>query len=381
MANKLTKVRVQIIDKESKLPKEDVDVITSSDAVLFPDGESFQEKYENGEFKGETGDDGTAATIKVANTVTLEAGNQAKVENIGTTNAAVINFYIPKGDKGEDGTSIKILGRFDNEDELLQSFPDGSDLDGGFMVGLENVPQEYYYWDPINTKWTSLGTIQGPKGDPGDNGDPGEDGMGLQIINSFKTYDELVAYYPDGTVCGGSGCVTTYTGEYWYWNYISNKWTSIGNILGVEGPKGEKGDAATISIEGVNTVSPGEPASVENVGTANDARFVFNIPEGKEGKIPNIDSNLSDQSTNPVENRVITIKINGIVDKIDYIDDYIDNLENRLSELINSITDIAIKISELSNQIEKINSEIEKLESRSSSLFGSQNLSDMIKLI
>lgn len=381
MPNKLTKVRVQIIDKETKLPKEDVDVMTSSDAVLFPDGESFQEKYESGEFKGETGDDGTAATIKVASTVTLDAGSQAKVENIGTINAAMLNFYIPKGDKGNDGTSIKILGRFDNEDKLVQAFPDGSDFNGGFMVGLEGELQEYYYWDILNNKWTSLGSIQGPKGDKGLKGDSGDDGRGIEIINSFKTYEELIAYYPDGSVCGGSGCVTTNTGEYWYWNYISTKWTSIGNILGVEGPKGDKGDSATITIEEVTTINPGEDAEVKNIGTPSDVRLVFKLPRGEQGKYPNIDQELSDISTNPIENRIITLQLNSLLDKIKYINDYIDNLEDRLTTLIDTINSIATKLDSLTNEVDKLKLEISSLESRTNTISGIQNLSDMINLI
>ena len=354
MPNKLTKVRVQIIDKETKLPKEDVDVMTSSDAVLFPDGESFQEKYENGEFKGETGDDGASATIKVGSTTTLNAGSQAKVENIGTTSAAVLAFYIPKGDKGDDGTSIKILGRFDTEEKLLQAFPDGSDFNGGFMIGLEGELQEYYYWDNVNNKWTSMGSIQGPKGETGDKGDTGKDGIGLSIINSFNTYEELVAYYPDGSVCGGSGCVTTNTGEYWYWNYISNKWTSIGSILGIEGPKGDKGDPATVSIEEVNTVGPDQDATVENVGTPSDVRLVFNIPKGEQGKFPDIDSELSKESSNPVENKVISIQIDDLTDKITYLNNYIDNLVDRLSALIDTINNIATKIDSLTIEVDKL---------------------------
>lgn len=383
MPNKLTKVRVQIIDKETKLPKEDVDVMTSSDAVLFPDGESFQEKYENGEFKGETGDDGTSATIKVGSTTTLDPDSQAKVENIGTTSAAVLAFYIPKGDKGDDGTSIKILGRFDDENKLVQAFPDGSDFNGGFMVGLEGKLQEYYYWDNVNNKWTSMGSIQGPKGDTGDKGDTGKDGIGISIINSFNTYEELVAYYPDGSVCGGSGCVTTNTGEYWYWNYISDKWTSIGNVLGVEGPKGDKGDPATISIEEVNTIDSNQEATIENIGTPSDARLIFNIPRGEQGRLPNIDSKLSKDSFNPVENRTITIQIEDLTNKIAYLNSYIDSLEDRLAALIDTINNIAHKLDSLTGDVNKLKLDTNKLEKRinSSVSAGDQATSDIIKLI
>lgn len=47
------------------------------------------------------GDPGTAATIKIGTTTTLEPGSQATVNNSGNENAAVFNFGIPKGEEGK----------------------------------------------------------------------------------------------------------------------------------------------------------------------------------------------------------------------------------------------------------------------------------------
>lgn len=55
---------------------------------------------------------------------------------------------------------------------------------------------------------------------------------------------------------------------------------------GAQGPKGDTGDtgkAATIQIGTVTTGEPGTDASVENVGTATDARLNFTIPRGADG--------------------------------------------------------------------------------------------------
>lgn len=52
---------------------------------------------------GAAGAPGTAATITVGTTTTGEAGTQASVTNSGTTSAAVLNFTIPKGAKGDKG--------------------------------------------------------------------------------------------------------------------------------------------------------------------------------------------------------------------------------------------------------------------------------------
>ena len=44
-----------------------------------------------------------------------------------------------------------------------------------------------------------------------------------------------------------------------------------------------KGDAATITIKQVNTVSPTSNATVVNDGTTDDVQLVFGIPQGIQG--------------------------------------------------------------------------------------------------
>ena len=46
---------------------------------------------------------GDSATIAVGTVTTLEPGQNATVENVGTENAAIINFGIPRGADGQDG--------------------------------------------------------------------------------------------------------------------------------------------------------------------------------------------------------------------------------------------------------------------------------------
>lgn len=62
--------------------------------------ETVEDKLANGEFDGA---DGQAATIEVGETATGEPGTPAAVVNAGTTNAAVLRFTIPKGEKGDTG--------------------------------------------------------------------------------------------------------------------------------------------------------------------------------------------------------------------------------------------------------------------------------------
>ena len=53
--------------------------------------------------QGEQGEQGIAATIEVGNVYTTDAGTNAQIMNTGTENAAIFDFYIPKGQKGDSG--------------------------------------------------------------------------------------------------------------------------------------------------------------------------------------------------------------------------------------------------------------------------------------
>mgnify|MGYP003371781828 CR=1 FL=1 len=71
---KLRKARVEIVDKETQ-EKEEVDVLTSAECVTFEDGETFQQKLDNGSLRGQQGQQGVQG---------------------------------PKGDKGDSGDGIKV---------------------------------------------------------------------------------------------------------------------------------------------------------------------------------------------------------------------------------------------------------------------------------
>lgn len=62
--------------------------------------EELEQKAAAGDFDGPKGDPGDAATIQVGSVTTLPAGSDATVENVGTENAAVLNFGIPQGPAG-----------------------------------------------------------------------------------------------------------------------------------------------------------------------------------------------------------------------------------------------------------------------------------------
>lgn len=81
--------------------------------VLLTDGTSYDitapkgAKGDKGDAggKGDTGVPGKAATIQVGNVTTGAAGTPASVSNVGTDEAAIFDFTIPRGDKGAAGAA------------------------------------------------------------------------------------------------------------------------------------------------------------------------------------------------------------------------------------------------------------------------------------
>lgn len=77
----------------------------------------------------------------------------------------------PKGDtgpRGADGTSIKILGKYETYDELIAAHPT-SDAGDAYVVGTH-----IYVWS--TTAWVDLGEFVGPIGPTGPTGDTGIQG-------------------------------------------------------------------------------------------------------------------------------------------------------------------------------------------------------------
>ena len=63
-------------------------------------------KGERGDVGGDSTVPGPAGTVEVGTTTTGEPGTPADVTTTGTPSAAILNFTIPKGEKGDDGGEI-----------------------------------------------------------------------------------------------------------------------------------------------------------------------------------------------------------------------------------------------------------------------------------
>lgn len=159
--------------------------------------------------KGERGLPGPTS-IDVGITKTVEPYEFAKVENVGTKKDAILNFKIPKGDKGDTGP----------KGERGLTGPKGDKGDTG------------------------------PKGDTGEKGERGEQGPSTIQIGNIKTIE------PDDKA------------------EVINVGTPVDVVLDFKIPKGDKGDMGPrglpgeigrtehIAIDETETLEPGEDATV-----------------------------------------------------------------------------------------------------------------------
>ena len=75
------------------------------------------------------------------------------------------------GPTGPAGTSVTIMGSYDNLNDLINSHPKGSSGDGYL------VDNDLYVWVDNENMWVDVGTIKGPKGDLGPTGPTGPKGL------------------------------------------------------------------------------------------------------------------------------------------------------------------------------------------------------------
>ena len=292
-------------------------------------GDAFTyDDFTQDQLNGLKGPQGEAATIEVDQTVTLAAGQDAKVTNTGTTNEAKFKFEIPRGDKGDafeynDFTQDQLNGLKGPKGDAATCDVDASTTTGvaGSLAKVENVGTT----SAARFKFTI------PRGDKGDKGDAGaafrykgevqtRADLPTEDNDEADTYivldtDEIATWVlgvggaqdrwvyidrlvgPAGPAPGLQDPATSVTnvalkddGEPGAATISIDQATNgdlkfnFGIPVGKTGAKGDTGDEATVDVS-ANTITgnPGTSASVENTGTTKAAVFRFTIPRGDVG--------------------------------------------------------------------------------------------------
>lgn len=159
----LKKVRVQLLNSETEEVEEEVDVLTSADCVLFADGETFQEKLNDGKLKGSTGPQGPKG----------DTGPQGLKGDTGAQG--------PKGDTGAQGPKGATGSTGPTGKSAYQIWLDAGNTgtEANFIAALKGAKG-----DKGDQGAKGATGPQGLKGDTGAQGPKGEDGK-IKVGTSY----------------------------------------------------------------------------------------------------------------------------------------------------------------------------------------------------
>ena len=241
--------------------------------------------------QGIQGATGAAATIKVGTVTTGAAGTAAKVVNSGTTSAAVLDFTIPqgaKGDKGEQGTV--------DSSALSGYLP----LTGGTVTGGITAPN--FQTGTAAANYFQCRKFRG-EGDSNsyyhaiDFGYSGHDSV------DFYEYDASWNFYK---------CTTgTKSGAVLVGNINGNGWNGGARLTGAP--------TAPTATAGTNTTQIATTAFVQNslgsyVKTVNNTapdengNVTITIPISPGSPSITVDAELSTTSTNAIQNKAVATR-------------------------------------------------------------------------
>ena len=174
------KVQIQLLNEKTGAVIEDVDPLTSADAVTFTDGETFQQKYDSGKLRGQTGATGPKG----------ERGLQGVQGPAGVPGA--------KGETGARGANGTTFTPTVSSAGVL-SWSNNGGLNNPTSVNIKGPQGERGTTGPQGPQGvkgdkgnTGATGPQGPKGDKGDTGETVRVGTSYDTAQPVKLFFKLV---------------------------------------------------------------------------------------------------------------------------------------------------------------------------------------------
>lgn len=108
------------------------------DGIVLGSDSTRHTTWGGGGQKGDKGDDGKAATITIGN---VTSGNVASVTNVGTSNAAKLNFVLPKGEPGDASSGGNVSANLKMKNNCHYNLTDtnGNPVNGIYCDDSNNV--------------------------------------------------------------------------------------------------------------------------------------------------------------------------------------------------------------------------------------------------
>lgn len=113
-------------------------------------------------------------------------------------------MFVQKGEKGEQGTGVRILGTLPDESAL----PSLGEPGDAYMVGEQG---NLYVWQANEEIWQNVGPIKGPKGDTGPQGPEGPQGLPGKDADLTEVNQEIANLQQ--TVTDNQQVVTEHLGQ------------------------------------------------------------------------------------------------------------------------------------------------------------------------
>lgn len=103
----------------------------------------------------------------------------------------------------------------------------------------------------------------------GPTGPKGKDGNGINILDKYDSYEELIKNHPTGN----TNDAYIVNGDLYIWKDEENTWKNVGPIQGPKGEKGDKGDPGPSSIRSAYLVTYNDITSQDGIKIESENRL------------------------------------------------------------------------------------------------------------